>query len=161
MKANYYDRVRPSKHFGKLNYRSIGIPAYVDPLVSASGTAVPLVDEADVVTGGETIILTLSNGVWPNPLTDDMKNALVAQFTSPRDGGTEWNDDVRDVMDEGDVARTDDVTVTITLPAAASYDIDANEPVTFFIENAAEAFNGGSVGGRLFAPILTVEDDGE
>src|SRR3972149_2906176 len=61
----YLDQVHPLSMYGKGRFASVGIEAYVKPRVVMTGTAITGgVTEAQIVTGSETVILTLSNGLW-------------------------------------------------------------------------------------------------
>lgn len=94
--------------------------------------------ESEIVTGGETIIITLTGGdIWhpligaDNAITD----ALIAGITGDDEGGTGFNDEVTIV--HGGVARTSDTVVTITLPASSGYDIAGDETVTVVVPAVA------------------------
>lgn len=99
--------------------------------VALSGTAVTGgLLEAEVVTGSETIILTLVGDTFAEDIGGDnaLTTALIAGITGDDVGGTGWNDEVAIV--HGNVVRTSSTVVTITLPASASYAIAADETVT-------------------------------
>jgi len=111
-----------------------------EPSVAVSGTAVAGgVTEGEIIVGGETIILTLTNDTWhANMGTDDASTtALIAGLDS---GGAEaagWDAVVKANMVFGDITRTSDTVVTIILAAEATYSIIANETVTATIPAAA------------------------
>lgn len=86
------------------------------------------ITETDVVNGGATLILTLANGVWQNI---SMTNALWAPFFSGSlSEANDWDAEESTILADAAIVRTSDTVVTITLQAAANYDIDANETVT-------------------------------
>src|SRR3989304_7315066 len=61
----YLDQVPPLSMYGRGRFAAVGIEAYVKPRVAMTGTAITGgVTEAQIVTGSETGILTLSNGPW-------------------------------------------------------------------------------------------------
>jgi hypothetical protein len=78
---------------------------------------------------GKTIILTLSNSdvIWDATIGAD--NALTQGLI---DGivGSESGAVIPNALDFSNVVRTTDNIVTITLPAIAAYDIDANDTIT-------------------------------
>ena len=110
----------------------------VPATVAVSGTA-DNATNAEIIAGGKTIILTVSNDEWVaagatfNAIRQDIIDGLDAA-SSPTYG---WNNEVRDVMGVGSVVRTSSTVVTITLPATAEYDINANESITVTVPASA------------------------
>lgn len=104
-----------------------------------SGTAIGGLLEAEVVTGGDTIIITLTNDKWVAAGIDfnNQRQAIIDGLDSDGVEGTGWNAEVRDKEVVGAVARISDTVVTITLSAAAAYDIVASEEITVTIPAAA------------------------
>lgn len=104
--------------------------ANVAPSIALTGTAISGgVLEAAVVTGSETVIITLTGDVWAPDLGADNPNttALLAAITG--DGGAAgFTAEV--ALVHGNLARTSDTVLTLTLPASASYSIVADETVT-------------------------------
>lgn len=103
------------------------------PTCAATGTIIAGgVAEAAIVTGGETLILTLTNATWPaagtafNAIRQSIIDMLVAT-ASPTHG---WNNDLKAVMAVTTVVRTSNTVVTVTTPAAGTYAIAADETVT-------------------------------
>ncbi|MCP4091521.1 MAG: hypothetical protein GY746_17295, partial [Gammaproteobacteria bacterium] len=93
-----------------------------------SGTALTdSITESDIVTGGKTIILTLTGDTWVATVGADnaITDALIAGIDSAQSEGTGWDAEVKGNMVFGDVTRTSDTVVTIILAAEASYDITA------------------------------------
>ena len=88
--------------------------------------------EAQVVAGGEAIVITLVSDTWVasgatfNAQRQNIIDGLDAA-TSPANG---WNNEVRDKEVVGAVVRTSNTDVTITLTASASYDITVDETIT-------------------------------
>jgi hypothetical protein len=106
--------------------------------IALSGTAVAGgVLESEIVSGGETLIITLSNDTWVPAVGDNnaITTALIAGITGNDAGDNGWDDEV--AIAHGNVARTSDTVVTITLPEAASYSIIANETVTVAVPAVA------------------------
>lgn len=116
-------------------------PRVQRPVSSAvvTGTATSAITEADVVAGGKTIIITLTNDTWVtagatfNAIRQDIINGL----DSAQSEGTGWNAVVRDAEVVGAVVRTSDTVVTITLSAAATYNITAPETITVTVPGSA------------------------
>lgn len=96
------------------------------------------ISEAQIVDGGITIELTISDGSW-NALTDELKATLIAGLDAQSDqGATDWNTLVRDDagewwLEEGSITLDGD-TITITLPAFPTYDNTTNETIICTID---------------------------
>jgi hypothetical protein len=103
-----------------------------DASLAVTGTAQSAsITETDVVNGGKTLILTLTNAVWQNIPAADFATAFQALLTGDQDGNTVGWDDVKTtILASGAFARTSDTVLTITYAAAGTYDIAANETVT-------------------------------
>jgi hypothetical protein len=97
--------------------------------------------EADIVTGGSTIILTLTGdtyiaaGTGPIGSTANTQ-ALIDGLVSDGAEGTGWDAVVVPGIETTDVVRTSDAVATITLDAEATYNITANETITATIPAA-------------------------
>lgn len=100
-----------------------------------TGTAVPTQTEAEVVTGGKTIILTLTGDTWvaagtgPIGSTADTQ-AIIDGLTAASSPTNGWNNEVRDKEVTTAVVRTSATVCTITLTASAAYDISSTETIT-------------------------------
>jgi hypothetical protein len=100
--------------------------------VAVTGTILDFIYEEDIVAGGKTIILTLTDETWA-AAGSAFNNARAAIIFSITGSGTElfgWNN-VRATIPVTDVVRTSDTVVTITLSAIPTYSISANETLTF------------------------------
>lgn len=122
-----------------LRYTAKGFPAAY-PTVAVTGTAIASgVAEAEIVSGNETLIFTLTNGTWA--AAGATFNALRASFLAYlRAGGAEvagWDAEVVPELAVDNVVRTSDTVVTITLPAAADYAIAADEDVALGVPAGA------------------------
>ena len=108
-----------------------------DPVTTAAltGTLSDNATEAEIVAGGETLIITLTNDTWIATIGDDnaFTTGLIAGIDSAQAEATGWDAVVKAGMDYNDVARTNDTTVTVTLSAEATYDISDNETITVTI----------------------------
>jgi hypothetical protein len=104
-----------------------------------TGTTVPTITEADVVTGGKTSIITLTGDTWvaAGATFDAQRQAIIDGFDAAASPTNGWNNEVRDNEVVGSVVRTSSTVVTITWTAAASYDISSTETITGTVPNAA------------------------
>lgn len=93
----------------------------------------------DIITGGRTIILTLTNDIWvATGATFNAQRAnIIAGLTSAGAEAHGWNADVKTIIPVASVVRTNDTIVTITLPAVATYAITAAETITATIPATA------------------------
>lgn len=131
--------------------RAYGSFAAAGASVAVSGTAVSGgVLESEIVAGGETIILTVSNDTW---VADDGTFASIRQdiIDGLDSAGAEvfgWNAEVRDKLDVSAVVRTSDTVVTITLTAAAAYAIDSDETITVTVPASSLTTSSSDVTGQ-------------
>ena len=109
------------------------------PVALVTGTAVPEVDEVDVVAGGETIILTLIDDEWvaAGAIFNAVRQAIIDGLDSAGSELLGWNNEVRDNLPVTAVVRTSATVVTITLTAQAGYDIAQTETITVTVPGAA------------------------
>lgn len=88
--------------------------------------------EADIVSGGSTIILTLTGDTFVATVGEDnaITTALIAGIDSAQSEATGWDAVVKAGLVYTNVVRTSATIVTITLPAFATYNITATETIT-------------------------------
>ncbi len=114
--------------------------AFSSPATSAalSGT-VTTATEAQIVAGGLTVILTLTNDTWvaAGAAFDAQRQNIIDGLDSAGAEATGWNAEVRDKEVVGAVVRTSDTVVTVTLTAAAAYAVTANETITATVPASA------------------------
>jgi len=90
--------------------------------------------------GGGTLIITLTNAAWDSSLganntqTQALINGLTSESTTFVSG---WNAIVKPGLIFSDVVRTSATVATITFPAFASYNIDAQEIITCTIDSTS------------------------
>lgn len=107
-----------------------------------TGTSSDGLTESEIVTGGETIIITLTNDTWkaagtgPIGSTADTQ-AIIDGMDAADSQATGWNAEVRDKEVTTAVVRTSATVATITLTASASYDITTDEIITVTVPTAA------------------------
>lgn len=131
-------------------------------LATPTGTITASVDESDIVTGGKTIVLTLTDetfiaaGTGPIGSTANTQ-ALIDGIDGDVVGGTGWDAVVKaGLVPADDVVRTSATVCTITLPAFASYSISATETISVVIP--AAVLTGGSE--IIASPMFTIADTG-
>ena len=106
-----------------------------------TGTATASITEADIVTGGKTIIITLTGdtfiaaGTGPIGATANTQ-ALIDGIDSAQSEAAGWDAVVKVGIDIADVVRTSDTVATITLDAEATYNITSTETITVTIPAA-------------------------
>ena len=135
----YRDQVRIGNTHGRRGrYNRTGIAVYQRPQVVMTGTCIAAVLETEVVTGGDTIILTLTNGAWNKNTTafEAARQAMINGLDSAQSENAGWDIEVKAKEVVAAVVRTSDAVVTITLSAAGSFVITSNETITVTIPAA-------------------------
>lgn len=112
---------------------------YVVPEAAITGTATASNTEADVVAGGKTIIITLTDATWvaAGAAFDAQRQNIINGLDSAQAEATGWDAVVKATQVVTGVVRTSDTVVTITLDAFATYDISANETITVTVPGTA------------------------
>lgn len=120
-----------------------------------TGTAVLTITEADVVAGGKTIIITLTNDTWiaAGALSFDLQRQnIINGMVSAQSETLGWNLVPQALQSVGGVVRTSNTVVTVTLDAFATYNITATETITVTVPSTAVA-GGNAV---VATPTFTV-----
>ncbi len=135
----YKDKVRPLPTHGSQRFAQEGIYPYTTPTVTPTGTCVPACLESEVVAGGQTIILTISQGKWAKAGTvfNAARQAIINGLDSAQAEAAGWDAEVKAKEVVTAVVRTSDTVVTITLTAAAAYATTATETITITVPAAA------------------------
>ncbi len=109
-----------------------------------TGTVTASITESDIVTGGKTIILTLSGDNWvaSGATFDAQRQNIINGIDSAQAEATGWDAEVKAKEVVGAVVRTSATVVTVTLTAQAGYNITATETITATIP--ATALVGGN-----------------
>lgn len=104
-----------------------------------SGTATGGIAEADIVAGGDTIIITLTGDTWVASGTafDAQRQNIINGLDSAQAEAAGWDAVVKASLPVSSVVRTSDTVVTITLTAQATYDITAQETITVTVPGTA------------------------
>ena len=126
-----------------------------DPAAALTGTAAAGLTEAEVVTGGGTIIITLTNDTWVATVGADnaITTALIAGIDGDVAAGTGWDAKVKAVTAFGDVTRDSATQVTVVLPAGTDYAISTDETITVTLPATALTISASAV---VATPTITV-----
>ena len=124
-----------------------------------TGTATATIAEADVVTGGKTIIITLTNDTWvaAGASFDGQRQNIINGIDSAQAEAAGWDAVVKATQGVAGVVRTSASVVTITLDAFASYDITAQETITVTVPSSALV---ASIVAVVGSPTFTVSATG-
>ena len=123
---------------------------------AVSGTATASIDEDDIVSGGETIIITLTGDTWvaAGATFDAVRQDIINGLDSAQSEANGWDAEVKANLPVTAVVRTSDTVVTITLTAQASYDITASETVTVTVPASALVKSNTAV---IATPDVTID----
>jgi hypothetical protein len=121
---------------------------------AVTGTASSGLTEAQIVSGGETIIITLTSDTWvaAGATFNAQRQNIIDGLDSAQSEATGWNAEVRDKEVVTAVERTSNTVVTITL-TAATYDVTADETITVTVPASALVTSGDAV---IATPTITV-----
>jgi len=103
--------------------------------VALSGTGEGEQVEQSFRDGSKTLILTVTNDTWldAGAAFNATRQTIINGFTANEGEAAGWNAEVRNNEVVGAVVRTSATVVTVTLSAAASYQITASERVNPFV----------------------------
>ena len=141
---------------------SWGNAVLLNPFVSAAisavttGTATASITESDIIAGGKTIILTLTGDTWvaAGATFDAQRQNIIDGIDSAQAEGTGWDAEVKAKEVVTAVVRTSSTVVTVTLTAAAAYDITAQETITATIPATALVTSASAI---VASPTFTVD----
>lgn len=120
----------------------------VDAITAATtGTATASITEADIVTGGKTILLTLTNDTWvtAGATFDAQRQNIIDGLDSAQSETAGWDAEVKANLAVTTVVRTSATVVTVTLSAQSGYDITATETITATIPATALTSSGRAI----------------
>lgn len=119
--------------------------------IALTGT-VTTANEGDIVTGGKTIILTVTGDTWvaDGATFNAQRQNIIDGLTSAQAEALGWNNVVKVLQGVAGVVRTSDSVVTITLDAQATYLITANETITATVPGSALNLGGAIVASPTF-----------
>ncbi len=119
-----------------------------------TGTATATINEGDIVTGGKTVIITLTNDTWIVAAGFDAERQnIINGMDSAQSELLGWDVIVKGLQGVAGVVRTSDTVVTITLDAQATYNITAQETITVTVPASAV----DSAGAIVATPTFTVD----
>ncbi len=157
--TNFKVRISPDSGASTTEYFIDVVTAQVYYTVTTSaaitGTITPTATEADIVTGGKTLIITLTGDTWiaAGALSFDLqRDEIIAGVDSAQSEATGWDLVPKATQSLGGVVRTSDTVVTITWDAFATYNITATETITVTVPGTA--LTGGSP--LVATPTFTV-----
>jgi hypothetical protein len=120
-----------------LRHRGYYVPADAGISVTVTGTAIPTQTEVDIVTGGKTIILTITGDTFVTG-TSSEDGIAAGSDSDIAASGTNWDSLIKTALDNTDVVLSGgDTIATITLPAFGTYDIPGTETITWTIPAAS------------------------
>lgn len=123
-----------------------------------TGTITASTTESDIVTGGKTIILTLTDDTWvaAGGTFDGQRQNIINGIDSAQSEVLGWDLVVKALQGVAGVVRTSETVVTITLDAFATYNITATETITVTVPSTAVVFASALVA----SPTFTVTETG-
>ncbi len=123
-----------------------GVAPGVQAMIHATGTAFDAISDTDIVSGGKTIILTLTGTEWvaAGALFNAQRQAIINKLDSDASEINGWDAELDNIA-VTDVVRTSSTVATITLPALGDYAITAPENVTCGAPSAALTTAGGDL----------------
>jgi hypothetical protein len=129
------------------------------PSCALTGTAQPDCTALEVIAGGQTIILTLTNDTWIAAgagTFDAQRTNIINGLTSAGAEAHGWNVEVKAILQSnlGSVVRTNNTVVTITLPACPLYSVTALETITVTVPSTAIDMAVAIVAAPTFNVIL-------
>lgn len=95
--------------------------------------------ESAIVTGGATVLLTLTGDTWvaAGGTFDGQRQNIINGCTSAQSETHGWNNEVKAKIAVTDVVRTSNTVVTITLDAESAYNITATDTITVTVPSTA------------------------
>jgi len=118
----------------------LGSSGAATPTAALTGTITAGVTETDIVSGGKTLIITLTNDTWIAAGAgsfDLQRDEILAGIDSGQAEGTGWDAVPKVNQSLGGIIRTSDTVVTITWDAFATYNITAQETITVTVPSTA------------------------
>jgi len=123
-----------------LAWRAYTVAISPAPTAALTGTITASVNESDIVAGGKTSIITISEDRWIAAGAgsfDLQRDEIIAGHTSAQSEATGWNLVPKVLQSLSGVVRTSDTVVTVTWDAFATYNITATETITVTVPSTA------------------------
>lgn len=149
-----YITEHPQEIYKILQREDVFIPVSAGGTTAAlTGTATSSINESDIVTGGKTVILTLTGDTFVTGTTSE--DGIAGGSDSDKTGANKWDALIKTDLDNTDVVLSGGNTIaTITLPAYATYDTDEQETITWTIPAASLTTSAVDV---VCTPTFTVD----
>lgn len=140
---------------GSKEWQAFTLAIHPLPSAAITGTAEPTSTEAQIISGGRTIIITLTGDTWvaAGAAFDAQRQNIIDDLTSAQSENFGWNGEVKDNLPVTAVVRTSDTVVTITLVAVPNYDITATETITVTVPATALVTSSSDI---IATPTFTV-----
>jgi len=136
-----------------LRHNSFFVSRGATTTATLTGTATSSITESDIVTGGKTIILTLTGETFVTGVTSE--DAIAGGSDSDKTGANKWDALIKTALDNTNVVLSAGNTVaTITLPAFATYDTAEQEVITWTIPAASLTTSTSDI---VAIPTFTVD----
>jgi hypothetical protein len=112
-----------------------------------TGTVTASILETAIVTGGKTVIITISGDIWvaSGGAFDGQRQNIIDGMDSGQAEAAGWDAVVKALQGVAGVIRTSDTVATITLDAQATYNITASETITVTVPATALAAGSTNV----------------
>ena len=139
-----------------LAYGCLTLAFIPQPVAVITGTFVPSATEGEVVTGGDTSIITLTDENWIAAgigSFDLQRQNIINGHNSAQSEALGWNLVPRATQNITGVVRTSDIVVTTTWDASPTYDITATETITVTVPASAVVGNTTIVATPTFQVI--------
>lgn len=135
-----------------------------NPKASATigGTITAAVTEADIVTGGKTLTITLSKDTWiPAGASsfDLQRDEILAGVFSAQSETFGWNNVVLLTQSLSGIVRTSDTVVTITWDAFPTYNVSVQETISVTVPQTALKKSKNSIPATpifIVSPVIVV-----
>ena len=123
-----------------------------------TGTAVPDATEAEIVTGGQTTIITLTNDQWvaAGATFNAERQAIINGCDSNQSELLGWDNVVKALQGVAGVVRDSNTQVTITWDAQVTYSTTLTETITVTVP-ASAVIRGSSI---IATPTFEVTTSG-
>ncbi len=128
-----------------LAWRAYTIAVQPQPTAAITGTITPSANETDIVAGGKTLIITLTDDNWIAAGAGSfglVRQDIIDGCDSAQSEATGWNLVPKLTQNVAGVVRTSDTVVTITWDAFATYNITAQESITVTVPASALLYGG-------------------
>ena len=146
-----------NQSFGYTPNQNIDSP-FTAASAALTGTITASVNEADIVTGSKTLIITLTGDTWiaaGAASFDLQRDEIIDGCDSAQSELFGWDLVPKALQSVDGVVRTSDTVVTITWDAFATYDITAQETITVTVPGTAVVLGNAIVATPTFtvAPV--------